>query len=147
MTVPSQARRSSTPSSIKVLTSATPTSAGCSVLGSTSPRTHQKATSTFTGSEEERAARCTKTAPATSATGASYLRRSETDRSVQPSLKWCSRSLSSVSSLCYNAGLTILILVVKTNGNKITIIKWLLPWSRVSISLDSSIILWDYRLN
>ncbi|XP_039990473.1 poly [ADP-ribose] polymerase tankyrase-2-like isoform X5 [Xiphias gladius] len=63
------ALRSSTPSFIKVLTSATPTLAGCSALGFTSPRTRRRVTSTSTGSGEGRAARCTKTAPATSATG------------------------------------------------------------------------------
>lgn len=65
----SQARRSSTPSSTKGLTSDTPTLVGCSVLGSTLPRTRQRATNMFTGSEVGRAARCTKTARATSATG------------------------------------------------------------------------------
>lgn len=67
--IPSQARCLSTPSSIKASMNATRTSGGCSAPGFTLQRTRQRVTSTSTASEEGRAVRSTKTAPAMSATG------------------------------------------------------------------------------
>lgn len=75
VSVLSQDLRLSAPSSIKDSTSVTPTSEGCSELGFTSQRTRPRVTSTCTESEEGRAARCTKTAPATSATGTPHGNR------------------------------------------------------------------------
>lgn len=60
---------SSTPSSTRASTSGTHTSAACLALGSISPRTRPKATSTCTGLVEARDVPPTKTAPATCATG------------------------------------------------------------------------------
>jgi len=69
VSVPSQVLHLSTPSSTRVLTSVTPTLEGCSVLGFILQRTHQRVTSTSTGSEEGRAALCTKIAAVMSARG------------------------------------------------------------------------------